>query len=347
MTTFALATQEDDAILRALLRENPMPGWVTMAMEREPSYYSGSNHFGRDWAIVARHGDMPIGMYACSEQPVHLNGAPTELGYLGALRVQQRYRNRARILREGFASVRACSRARGPELWYTAIASENLIARRVLEANLKGMPRYRPVNELVTLAMPKARGRQHGLWRPARAEEMHEICAFHNRQASRYQFAPLLSPELACKTGASFFVHKRQGTLAASMALWNQQAYKQVVARVYRWPLGMLLPFYNAYARLTRRVALPRPGQALDQASLAFLAVSPSLERQIVQLVEDALARCPAGVLTIGLHDRHPWLASLRRAFKPAVYKAQIYAVCFEDTLPLDGRPAQPEVALL
>lgn len=347
MTTYALATPEDDATLRALLRENPMPGWVTMAMEREPSFYAGSNHFGRDWAIVARHGDMPIGMYACSEQPVHLNGASTELGYLGALRVQQGYRNRVRILREGFASVRTCSCAHGPELWYTAIASENLVARRVLEANLKGMPRYRPVNELVTLAIPKARGRQHGLWRPACAEEMHELCAFHNRQASRYQFAPVLSAELAYKTGASFFIHERRGELAASMALWNQQAYKQVVARAYRWPLGMLLPVYNAYARLARRVHLPRPGQALDQASLAFLAVSPSLEGQIVQLVEDALGRCPAEVLTIGMHDRHPRLTPLRRAFKPAAYKTKIYAVSFKDSTPLDGRPAQPEVALL
>jgi hypothetical protein len=347
MTTYALATPDDDVTLRALLRDNPMPGWVSMAMEREPSFFAGSNHFGRDWAIMARHGGTPVGMYACSEQPVHLNGAPTELGYLGALRIQQRYRNRMRILREGFASVRACSRARGPELWYTAIASENLVARRVLEANLKGMPRYRPVNELVTLAVSRARGRRHGLWRPARTAEMDRLCAFHNRQASRYQFAPRLNAELAYKTGASFFVHERQGELAACMALWNQQAYKQVVARAYRWPLGMVLPFYNAYALLARRVLLPRPGQALDQTSLAFLAVSPSLEGQIVRLVEDALSRCPAEVLTIGLHDRNPWLAPLRRTFRPAVYKTLIYAVCFEDSIPLDGRPAQPEVALL
>lgn len=347
MTTYALATPDDDATLRALLRDNPMPGWVTMAMEREPSYFAGSNHFGRDWAIVARLGGAPVGMYACSEQPVHLNGAPVELGYLGALRIQQRYRNRVRILREGFASVRARSHACGPELWYTAIASDNLVARRVLEANLKGMPHYRPVNDLITLAMSKSRGRQHGLWRPARTDEMDRLCALHNGQASRYQFAPLLSPELAHKTGASFFVHERQGELAACMALWNQQAYKQVVARAYRWPLGMLLPFYNVYARLARQVPLPRPGQALDQASLAFLAVSPSLEGQVVQLVEDALGRCPAAVLTIGLHDRHPWLAPLRRAFKPAVYMAKIYAVSFEGSPPLDGLPAQPEVALL
>jgi hypothetical protein len=347
MTTYALATPDDDATLRALLRDNPMAGWVTMAMEREPSFFAGSNLFGRDWAIIALHGDTPVGMYACSEQPVHLNGAPAELGYLGALRIQQRYRNRMRILREGFASVRVWSHACGPGLWYTAIASENLVACRVLEANLRGMPRYRPVNELVTLAVTKARERRHGLWRPARTEEMDRLCAFHNRQASRFQFAPVLSPELAYKTGASFFVHERQGELVACMALWNQQAYKQVVARAYRWPLGMFLPFYNAYARLARRVLLPRPGQALDQASLAFMAVSPSHEGHIVQLVEDALSRCPAEVLTIGLHDRHPWLVLLSRAFRPAVYKTRIYAVCFEDTIPLDGRPAQPEVALL
>ena len=36
MTTYALATPADDAVLRALLRDNAMPAWVTMTLQREP-----------------------------------------------------------------------------------------------------------------------------------------------------------------------------------------------------------------------------------------------------------------------------------------------------------------------
>lgn len=347
MTSYALATPEDDAVLRALLRDNAMPSWVTMTVAREPSFFAGTGRFGRDWAVIARQDDAPVGMYACSEHPVHLNGTARELGYLGALRVKPSYRNRVRILRDGYASLRTLSPSRNQALWYTAIASENLPARRILEANLHGMPRYWVTNELAIMAMPSSRGRRRFLWRPVRSDELARLCGFHNRHASQYQFAPALTPEIATATGASFFALERDGELQACMALWNQQRYKQVLACAYRRPLGALLPLYNAYARLARKVPLPPLGQALDQTYLAFLAVAPSLDPQRTELIEDALAIAPTSVLTLGLHARHPWLADLMRHFRPAIYRTHIYAVNFDDSVPLDGRPAQPEVAVL
>lgn len=347
MTTYALATSRDDAVMRALLRDNPMPSWVSMASTREPSFFAGMGRFGRDWAVVARQGNEAVGMYACSDQPVHVNGLETELGYLGGLRVAPQYRHRLRILRDGYASIRSLSPRRDPELWYTAIATENAPARRLLEANLRGMPRYRALNDMATLALPKARGRKHGLWRPVAADEMEDVCRFYNRQVRRYQFSPVLTPERAGRTGAVFHVVAGKDGPRAVMALWNQQPYKQVMACAYRQPLGMLLPLYNLYARLTRQVPLPPIGQALDQTYLAFLAVAPELECDASALIEDALAICPTAVLTLGLHAAHAWLDCLIRSFRPATYRTRIYAVDFGETAELDGRPAQPEVALL
>lgn len=347
MTTYELATDQDDAELRALLRDNAMPSWATMTVNREPSFFAGANRFGHDWAVIARQEGSPVGMYACSEQNVHLNGVPCELGYLGALRINPSHRNRLRILREGYASVRAFSTTRFPQLWYTAIASENLAARRILEANIRGMPRYWATNELLTLALPKARGRRRHMWREVRSDEMGRLCRFYNQHAHQYQFAPALTPELVASTGASFFVVERHGEFNACMALWNQQSYKQVVASAYRHPLGALLPVYNAYARLTKKVALPRVGQALDLTHLAFLAVSPPFDEEVNALIDGALAINTTAVLTLGLHDQHPWLASLVRSYRPTVYRTQIYAVNFDDSVALDGRPAQPEVAVL
>jgi len=53
MITYSLATPADDAALRRLLGDNPMPAWVSMAMTREPSFFAGNNHFGLDWAVIA------------------------------------------------------------------------------------------------------------------------------------------------------------------------------------------------------------------------------------------------------------------------------------------------------
>jgi hypothetical protein len=347
MITCTLATATDDSTLRALLRDNAMPSWVSMSVTREPSYFAGYNRFGKDWAVVAHEDDTVVGMYACSLQQTHLNGDPVEQGYLGALRVVPAYRNRLRILREGFASIRPLAPFRTPEQWYTAIATENYVARRLLEANLRGMPCYRATSDLVTMALPGARGRRRFLWRKALPQELDRLCRFYNRSAEQYQFSPLLTPENAVRTGAAFFVIEREDELLACMALWNQQDYKQVTAHAYRRPMETLLPIYNTYARLARKVCLPRVGETFDQTHLAFLAITPALEAKLPALIEDALAIAPSRVLTLGLHGQHPWLETLIRRFRPALYRTRIYAVNFESSSALDARPAQPEVALL
>jgi len=347
MITCSLATTNDDAPLRTLLRENAMPSWVNMSMTRDPSYFAGCNHFGQDWAVMAREGDAVVGMYACSLHPIHLNGEAVGACYLGALRVVPSYRNRLRVLQEGFASVRPLSPLQPPGYWYTSIATENQPARRLLEAGLRGMPRYQAINEMVTMALPVARGRRRFLWREVLPQELDGLCRFHNRYAKQYQFSPRLTPDNALKTGASFFAIESEGKFQACMALWNQQAYKQVIAQAYRPPLQALLPIYNTYARLTRKVSLPPVGTPLDQTYLAFLAMTPDLESKLPSLLEDALAITSSQVLTFGLHSDHPQLEILSRRFRPALYRTCIYAVNFENSTTLDGRPAQPEVALL
>ena len=37
-----LATSADDADLRRMLRENPMPGAISVSFEREPNYFIGT-----------------------------------------------------------------------------------------------------------------------------------------------------------------------------------------------------------------------------------------------------------------------------------------------------------------
>lgn len=346
MTTYELATPADDATLRALLRENTMPSWVTLSLEREPSYFAGFGKFGLDWAVIAREKGKPVGMYSCAEQRLHANGEAVTVGYLGALRVQPEFRNRLRILREGYASIPRLNPLANPTHWYTSIASENAVARRLLEANLPGMPRYHVSNEMVTLALPKSRGVRRHLWHPLEPSDLEHLCEFYNQHACGYQFSPALTPEIAGRTGADFFKIEQDGALVACMALWRQD-YKQVVARAYRTPMAIFRPVYNVYARVARRVALPRLGEALEQTNLAFLAAAPTLDVTPRALVEDALARCATQTLTLGLWSGHPWLDALVSTFRPWTYRTQIYTVRFDEGASLDGRPAQPEVALL
>jgi hypothetical protein len=319
VTTFRVATPADDATVRALLRETAMPSWVDMAIEREPSSY--------DWAVIAEENEDVIGVYTASVIPAHVDGLPTRLGYLGGLRVRAEHRRGIRYLREGYASVPALARETVP-WWFTTIGSDNVVARRLLEAGVRGLPAYHFRGEYETFALPAARGRRRGIWR--RGADV----SFHNELASRFQCSPVLSDDVVERAG-NFFVC--DGGVAA---LWDQRAFKRIVARRYRHP--SLIPAYNAYAKLLRRVPLPREGGALDQTFIAFFA----MESPTFAAIEDLLSYCETPVATIGMHADNP-LREIVQRFKPMSTRSRVYAVSFDGTIPPNERPAQPEAALL
>lgn len=348
MIRFAAATPDDDAELRALLRQNSMASWVSMAVEREPAFFSGMDRFGRDMAVIAREAGRAVGMYVRSEHPVHRNGHPARIGYLGGLRIDAGYRRRIRALRDGFAAAFTADQEAGVGFHYTCIASENQAARRLLEANLEGLPRYVEAGEVVALAMPRVRGKKLGHWQPMRQDESDAVCALHNTVAASRQFSPVLDPMTLAATGANFFVCRDgTGQPVACMALWNQNAYKQVVARAYRQPLAALRPLYNLLVTAGRRVTLPRPGNAIDQTYLAFLAADAKRAPRLPELVADALANCGTSVLTLGISTRDPVLQEITARFRPASYAMTVYTVAYGEPPDLDGRPVQPEVAVL
>jgi hypothetical protein len=341
------ARLEDDADLRAMLRANAMPSWVTMSIEREPSFFAGLDRYGVDHPFIAHQDGQPAGMYVGSQHAVHLNGRAAPIGYLGGLRINPDFRHSLRNLRDGFASIRGLAAETGIPFWYTSIAAENAGARRLLEAGLRGIPEYRPVGEMVTFALPCARGRRLGLWRPVGSDELEAMCAWHNRVAAGCQFSPVLTPEWVAACEAQFHIHETGGRIAGCKALWNQQAYKQVTVRGYRRPLAAALPLYNAWARLARRVVLPPVGRALDQCFLAFLATEADTSADFADLISDALSLCASQVMILGLDAGHPAIGAIRALFKPAAYPSVIYTVSDGGQPLLDERPIRPEVAVL
>lgn len=348
MTTFRLATHADDALLRALLRQNAMRTWVDMTVEREPSFFAGKGLFGREWAVLAHEGADLVGMYTACVLPVHVDRRPEELGYLGGLRVNAPHRRRIRHLREGYASIEGLAPVRPTRpWWFTVVAADNHAARRLLEGGVRGLPAYSPVGDYVVFAIAATRGRRRNLWRRAQDSDLDALIAFHNQRAARFQFAPRLDERAVRGIGVrNFLVHESSARLAGVAALWDQRAYKQVVARRYRAPVGALVPAYNLYARLARRIPLPREGRALEQTFIAFLQIADEDLAGAPALMRDLLSHCPTPVASIGLAAMHP-LAPVIEALKPMPYPARVYTVAYGAPPTLEGLPAQPEAALL
>jgi hypothetical protein len=360
---FRAAGPADDADLRAALRENALPSWATMSLRREPSFFAGEGLMGESAAVIAREAaapHRPVGMYTCAFAPVHVDGAPETVGYLGGLRVNAPYRRRPRVVRNGFASIPVVVGNRGGvPFWFTSVSRENSAAVRLLEAGLPGMPTYRRAGLYETWTMATSRGRGAGVLRRARREDAAALAAFHNARAARRQFSPVLSADWLLSLDGSkgltlgdFWLAEDASGLRACLAVWDQRAFKQTVAAAYRFPLSLLRAPYNLWAAASRRAPLPRVGRPLEHVFLAFAAFAGDDDGFALSIVREALARAAekgASSAVLGLAAGDPLGAAIRARLSPHRYASLIETVTWpgEPAAALDGRPVSPEAALL
>jgi len=238
---YSPADPGDDAELRAFLRDNPMPGWVSLSYEREPDFFLADTIEG-DWtrtvvAREARSGRL-VGMFGGARFDAYLNGRVSRLGYLGQLRVAKAYRGRLRHLRAGFEACRQLLHdARETPYYLTSILAENHAARRVLTAGIDGLPTYQEVAPFSTLVLSsRSFGRRPRAARSTiefgSAEMLPEIVQCLQRNGTRFQFAPhwteatLRSPRCRGLVPSDFIVARAGGEVVGCLALWDQRDCK-------------------------------------------------------------------------------------------------------------------------
>jgi ribosomal protein S18 acetylase RimI-like enzyme len=384
-----LARPADDAAIRRLVATNPVPGRITLGFEREPSYFAGCRTMGPFAQVaVARHRDTgAIGAVACrAVRPRFVNGSEQPVGYLSQLRVDRPYRGRwlGTAMLRALPLLHADGRARG---YLAAITDENEEALGLLvRRTRRGLPAFRPVARLRTLALHVRHAAPVPSWSPARAgrpgpetvrgtaEDVGAVVSFLRREGRSRQYFPALSEadfgpgDAAAGPGPGDVVMARRGgEIVGVAALWDQRALKQTVVRGYGGTLRWLRPAYNLGARLMGAPVspLPAPGSHLRSAYASFLAVAeddPATCRAVLRkLLGMAAARGQAYVL-LGLAEGDPLLDVARR-FPHVAYGSTLYAVCPPggeggqggqggqdgEQLPglPDGRPTQVEIATL
>lgn len=367
--TFALAGRSDEAELRKLLRENPMPGWLSLSYEREPDYFLADSVQGeRHDTAVAREtaGGRLVGMFSRASYDAHINGRVARLGYLGQLRVAADYRGKIRYLRAGYAACRELLHdARETQFYLTSILADNLPARRVLTAGLEGLPTYREIEPFLTFVIPA-----RAIRLPRRAPDIKveagsertlaDVADCLQRNYVRYQFAPhwtealLRSSRCRGLEASDFLLARNRGRVVGCVALWDQRGFKQHVVRGIDPRLARWRRALNGLGCFLGFPSLPALGEKLRAAYLSHVAVDGDDTQVLVALIEAAKAeamRRGFAVLMIGLVERHPMLATVRKRFRNLCYQSMLYLVHWEDgaraAQMLDGRIAHVEAAML
>lgn len=359
-----VAGPEHDGVLRRLLRDNPIPGWVHLSFEREPSYFTAAQVEGDNETVLASEAEgRVVGMFSRSVHEAYLDGRHHRLGYLGQLRVDHAVRGRFRRLRQGYDACRRLRRDGEAPFDLTSIVEANRHVRKVLTAGLPGMPTYRELEPFSTLVLP-CRTRRAG--RPPQGVAIErgdergrgDVARHLQRTYARYQCAPhwtedaLASDRCRGLAADDFLLARSGGAIVGCLALWDQSGFKQTVVRGYEPRLGRVRPLINALAPVLGYPRIPPVGAALRSAYLSHVAADdPDV---LVSLVQHGLsegARRGYECLIVGFASRNPLRALVRSRFRCLEYRSILYLVHWDDgahaVRALDGRIAHVEVAAL
>jgi N-acetylglutamate synthase-like GNAT family acetyltransferase len=359
--TFAVAGAADDADVRRLLRERALPGRICLSFEREPNASDAAAIEGEPHqTVVAR--DVRTGVLAGvasrAVRRVFVNGEPVRLGYFGQLRVADGTRRLRSLIDDGFACLRELHAAGDAPAYLVSLVAGNPAARRLLiERRSRTGPRFVPAGRLTTFVLP-ARG-EAGPYENHVAEE--DLAACLQRNLRRCQFAPVWDAELLRSPSRTrglsaddFVVVERGGRVVGCAALWDQRAFKQVVVRGYEPALGRTRWLVNAAAPWMGIPRLPPVGRHLAFAFISHLAVDDDDPGVAASLVAALRARARARGLEYVIAaapPTHPIAGAIAALGRHRQYASELFLACWPDgedfVRAIDGRPPQPEVAIL
>jgi hypothetical protein len=358
-----------DADLRRILAETPMAGQIAVSFRREPSYFAAAVADGGFRQVIGARDCETGHLVAFGSRSVrsrYVNGRPEPVGYLGNLRVLENHRNRGVVAR-GYRFMRELHGDGRTALYLTTIAAGNELAIRVLTSGRAGLPKYHPLGDLHTLAIPlrsRARGNAipPGLTiRQAVTDDLPAILAFLAASGSARQFFPCYTADDFFTSTSAFrdlqpadlWLAHRDGRLVGTLGGWDQHRFRQSVVHDYGSAIRWSRPLYNALAKLRGRPPLPATGELFRYLVGALPLVADNDPAVFQALLDSLLHHVADGAgshLLLGLHTNDP-LLPVARAYQTTCYTTHVYLVCWEDGEEirnrLDDRPAYLELGSL
>jgi len=361
------ASPNDDSALRALMRSASMDGPLRLSLQREPDFFPGAEIGNLATTVIVARDTLTGAVVSTAGRAVRrafVDGYERPLGYLSALRARDDVR-KTTLLARGYRHIRL-QHADGLVPYYvTTILDGNEEARRILTSGRAGLPAYVPYGKLRTHMLPlyglRRRFRGGGVTRGATPEALAGALACLNQFNTNLQFAPAYrlkdfgadSRMLHGLSAGDLYLCFRGREIAGTMAVWNQNGFKQSVVVGYSRRLAAIRPALTLAARFGLAPRLPRKGQSLPCLYAALISSRDSDAAVFQELLDAALTdwtNAGYAYLLLGLCDRHP--------FSPIVEKRSVMSIdsgiyvvywpdCKPDRLPSTSRIPHLEVATL
>lgn len=342
-TRIELATHEDEAELRKLLVKTAMPGVIRLSYGREPHFFNSLDVLGKyNQITVARNvtGNI-VGFGIRSLKSMYINGGIQQIGYLSNLRIEKKYRGKL-LLAKGFKYLHELHQDNQCPFYLTTIISDNENAKGVL-LNARGLlPIYQPWGKLNTYLI---NGSYIKSSTPnlqiefAQSSHLDEIVKFLQTEGKQKQFFPHYTENdfnqasglLQGLKDKNILIAKKNHKIVATLALWDQNAFKQILVNSYHPLLNMLRPIYNVYSKIRNKPYLVKPGSLLDFYYAAIVCVKnndANLFRHILSKAVIYANKHNKLFFALGLHENDP-LNDVLKDFSYKLMQSNLYIVSF------------------
>ncbi|MCH7851127.1 MAG: GNAT family N-acetyltransferase, partial [Nanoarchaeota archaeon] len=277
-----LASREDDYAIRECLRNNEMPGQISIAFETEPSYFDALSVQGSESQVMVGRSDEGeiMGFGTRSFKSAYVNGKVIDIGYLGGLRVRPEFRNGIGLVK-AYRYLRELNDDGRVPFYLTTIIEDNFEARHFLESGKMGLPNYHQLDVLSTFMIKPRKKEPEGLIEIVGGDsfDIEEILEFVNDEGSNKQFSPhydisdFKGDRFRGLSQSDFYVAVDGGEIMGTLARWDQESFKQTRIVGYDAKLSFARPFINAISRFSNIPNLPPVGNIINYSYLAIQTV--------------------------------------------------------------------------
>lgn len=341
-----LANREDDADLRRILRENPMDGAISLTLRKEPSFFEDLSVEGNfSQVVVAREDESKkvVGFGVRSTKPLFINGEIKEIGYLGGLRLDKKFRGTMLVPR-GYKLFSELHKDGRTPFYLTTIIEDNEYAKKILTSNRMGMPQYNDFGLYNTFIIQASNKNSRVNSKVIQADESHieDIVKFVNDEGRKKQFYPAYSlADLTNPNGLlrglkieDILLHFNGAKIDGVLASWDQTSFRQTVVEKYSGLIRYAKPVINCVNQIRGiKPYLPKEGEMIDYSSAALIAVEGNNKRIFEDLLISAtckLAEHEKPLLMVGLHS-DDGLTEIAKQNSIVKFQARLYLVTWPD----------------
>lgn len=343
------ARPHDEPALRALLREMPLPGPVTIAYEREPDFFAADIALGHrvDTLVALAPDGSASGVGQRAIRAVQIDGSPEAVAYLGGLRLKPEHRATGAHA-EAWRQMRSLHESAPTRLTMSSITDGNSRARRLLTLGRAPVPRFEPLAEIATLALIARRARPQ-----PRTCQIRLARGIDDARASLVppeapDLFPIADPfRLPGLRPEHVLVAEASGARVGALAVWDPSPVRQSVVCGYSGAMRWLRPLASGALRKVGSRPLPVVGEALKSAMVAHAwAATPEVYSDLVCAARRQARQRRMGFLLIALDRTDPRLATLRRTLH-LDYPSTLYSVRWDGHAPRLRRPVHVELPQL